>query len=113
MSVDLDLWTRETGDLRDLLPRAGDWEDLGESFEFDGDAWLISVFAPEEEPGQVPAEPRALVEGLRYRIGMTVEPSVPDAEAWELVKEALAALGAALGGAAVDPESGRPTSWAT
>jgi hypothetical protein len=51
------------------------------------------------------------VEGLRYRIAIGVEPSAPDAEAWTVVRQLLEALGGALGGAGLDPQSGRPTSW--
>jgi hypothetical protein len=66
----------------------------------------------EDAPDEAPAELSGLVDGLRYRIQITVEPSVPDAQAWSLVREILEALGGALGGAGLDPESGRPTSWA-
>jgi hypothetical protein len=112
VSVELELWTRETGDLRGLLPRADEWESDGDLLELDGGSWLVSVFEPEEAPDEVPAELSALVEGLRYRIEVGVEPSAPDAEAWTLVRQVLEALGGALGGAGLDPESGRPTSWA-
>jgi hypothetical protein len=112
VSVDLELWTRETGDLGALLPRAEEWDDSGELLEFDGGSWLVSVFQPEDAPAEVPAELSGLIEGLRYRIVVGVEPSVPDAEAWTLVRQVLEALGGALGGAGLDPESGRPMSWA-
>ena len=111
MSVDLELWTRETGDLEQLLPRADQWETLGDSYEFDGGSWLISVLEAEDAPDEVPQALRGLVDGLRYRIPIGVEPSVPDPEAWSLLREVLASLAAALGGAGLDPESGRPTSW--
>jgi hypothetical protein len=112
VSVDLELWTRETGDLQALLPRADEWEAVGDLYELGGDGWLVSVFEPEDAPDEVPAELAALVEGLRYRIVIGVEPSVPGAEAWMLVRVVLETLGAELGGAGLDPESGRPTSWA-
>jgi hypothetical protein len=110
VSVDLELWTRETADLAPLLPRPDEWEPLGGSYELDGDGWLVSVFEPEDAAGEVPGELRELVDGLRYRIDIGVEPSAPGADAWLFVREVLDALGTALGGAWLDPESGRPTS---
>jgi hypothetical protein len=112
VSADLELWTRDTGDLGALLPRADEWDPAGDLYELDGDGWLVSVFEPEEATVEVPAELSELVEGLRYHIVIGVEPSVPGAEAWTLVRQVLEALGGALGGAGLDPESGRPTSWA-
>jgi hypothetical protein len=112
VSAHLELWTRDTGDLGALLPRADEWDPAGDLYELGGDGWLVSVFEPEDAPGEVPAELSALVEGLRYRIVVGVEPSVPDAEAWTLVRQILEALGGALGEASLDPESGHPTSWA-
>jgi hypothetical protein len=112
VSVDLELWTRQDGDLRTLVPRADEWDDLGELLELDGGGWLISLYEPEEAADEVPPELGALVEGLRYRIALTVEPSAPGPGAWELVREVMTAVGTALGGAGLDPESGRPTSWA-
>lgn len=82
MSVDFELWTRDTGDLGPLLPRPGEWDVSEYFFEFEGDGWLLSVAAPEEaDSTEVPGELRALSEDLRYRIDLGIEPSSPRPEA--------------------------------
>ena len=112
MSVDLELWTRETGAVGELRPRPGDWERLDDAYEYEGGAWLISVQEPEEASEKPPRELGELLDGLRYRTYIGVEPSVPGDDAWVFVREILETLGAALGGAGLDPKTGRPTSWA-
>jgi hypothetical protein len=113
MSVDVELWTREDGDLLALLPRSDEWKRFRGGFQFDGDGWLVSVFAPEDASDEVPAELSALVQGLRYCIELGVEPNAADPESLVLVREVMEAVGQALGGAGLDPESGQATSWAT
>jgi hypothetical protein len=87
VSVDIELWTREE-------------RDLGDGVQHEGDGWLINVSAPEEDD-DVPPDLSALADGLRYRIDIGVEGS-PDADAWALVRQIMDAIG----GAAVDPETG-------
>ena len=112
MSADIELWTRQAGDISAHLPRRDEWDAFDGDFEFDGGGWLVSVGAPEEAPGEAPAELSALVPKLRYRVAIGVEPSNPDAAAWQLVHELLRSLGSPLGGAAIDPETGHATSYA-
>jgi hypothetical protein len=118
MSVDTELWTCEDGDLGGLLLGSPDWDVRvshvhGDVFEFEGDGWLLSVSAPEAVAAdEVPAELAALVDGLRFRIDLGVEPSHPPAEAWAFVGEVMEQLGVALRGAGHDPESGHAVSWA-
>jgi hypothetical protein len=113
LSVDVELWTRETGELAPLLPRAQDWESFDGEFQFDGDGWLVSVFVPEPaDAGEVPAELAALVEGLAYRVELAVEPSGAPAEAWAFLQQVMTSIGRGLRGAGLDPETGTPTSWA-
>jgi hypothetical protein len=112
VSVEVELWTREDGDLAALLPRAGEWEAEDDFFEFEGDGWLVAVSAPEPiQPGDVPPELGGLVEGLRYRVDFSVEPSAPGPQAWAFVGEAMASVGRGLGGVGLDPETGHPRSW--
>ena len=112
MSVEVELWTREGGDLAALLPRADEWDAESDFFEFEGDGWLVAVSAPEPiQPGEVPPEFDG-VEGLRYRIDFSVEPSAPGPQAWAFVREAMEAVGQALRGVGLDPETGHPRSWA-
>jgi hypothetical protein len=113
VSVEVELWTRENGDLAGLLPRAGEWEVDDDFFEFEGDGWLVAVSAPEVvDPGDVPPELDRFAEGLRYRVVLSVEPSAPGPAAWEFVREVMESVGRALGGVGLDPESGHPRSWA-
>ena len=112
MSVDLELWTREEGDIAPLLPRADQWDSFDGEFQFDGGEWVVSVFSPEPVPAsEVPPEVASLTDGLAYRVELGVEPSDASTEAWTLVREVLMSVGRELRGAGLDPESGRPTSW--
>ena len=112
MSADLELWTQKGGDVVPHLPRSGEWQLFGDEFQFDGGGWRVSVFAPEQvEPYQAPPELQDLVSGLHFHIEMGVEPSDADPAAWAFVREVLEALGPALGGAALDPETGEPRAW--
>ena len=112
MTVDFELWTRETGDLAPLLPRAGEWDASVDFFEFEGDGWLLSVAAPEKAPfSEVPEELRALSRDLHYRIDLGIEPGAPGREAWALARQTMESIGQALGGVGLDPESGRATSF--
>ena len=108
--MELELWTREAADLQPLLPRADAWEDDGGELHFEGDGWLVTVFPPEEDD-EVPADLSSLVDGLRYWVLVTVEPGDPGPEAQAFVHEILDAVGGRLGGAAVDPDSGRSSVW--
>lgn len=75
-------------------------------FEFAADEWLVSVVEPEEVgPEEVPPQFGELAEGLRYRIGMTVEGG-PGQDGWTFVRQILESLGRALGGVGLDPEPG-------
>jgi hypothetical protein len=113
LSVETELWTRDTGDLRPLLPRAGEWDGSDDFFEFDGEGWLISVAAPEEaDPAEIPGELREVGEGLGYRIHFEIEPSNPDPEAWSMLRQTMESIGRALGGVGLDPDSGHPRSFA-
>jgi hypothetical protein len=113
VGVEADMWTRDTGDIGPLLPRADAWDGADDFFEFSGDGWLLTVTAPEEaDPGEVPAELRALAEDLRYRVGFAVEPSNPDPGAWELLRQTMESIGRKLGGVGHDPESGHARSFA-
>ena len=113
MGADLELWTQSGGDLAPHLPRAGEWRSFGDEFQFEGDGWLVSVFAPEHvESYQAPPELQDLVDGLHFHIELGVEPSNPDNAAFAFMSEVLEALGRALGGASLDPETGEPRSWA-
>jgi hypothetical protein len=112
VGAEVELWTREGGSLAALLPRASEWEGDADHYEFEGEAWLVSVSDPEPvEPGEVPPELAGLVDDLRYRVDVSVEPGAPDPEAWTLVSELLESVGRALGGAAVDPDSGHARTW--
>jgi hypothetical protein len=103
VSADLELWTREAPDLGVVLP--GEWDDRGDEFEREGDGWLVTVSAPEEDD-DVPEDLSARAGGLRYRVPIAVERDLgPDALA--LVREILNAVG----GAAIDPESGHSRIW--
>jgi hypothetical protein len=115
VSVTVELWTRETGDLRPLLPRSEEWtgdEDLLELAD-EGEGWLVTVAAPEEaDVAEAPPEIARLDDGLRYRIAIEVEPSAPGPDAWELVRSAMESIGAALGGgASLDPDTGHATRF--
>jgi hypothetical protein len=113
LGVEFELWTREDGDVAALLPRAAEWDVDDEFFEFEGNGWLLSVSAPESAgAGEVPPELGVLAERVRYRIALSVEPSAPGPEAWAFVSEVMESVGRALGGVGLDPESGRPRSWA-
>lgn len=113
MSADTALWTCEDGDLGGLLPRSPDWDVHGGVFEFHGAGWMLLVSVPEQaEADEVPAHLAALVDGLRFRVDLGVEPSNPPAEAWTFVRKVLEELCGALRGAGHDPESGRAVSWA-
>jgi hypothetical protein len=113
MSVDTELWTCEDGDLGVLLPRLQEWRTLGGVFEFDGGGWLLTVCAPEAIAlEEVPAQVAALVDGLRFRLDIGIEPSDPPPHAWAFVREVVERLGGELRGAGLDPESGRAVSWA-
>ena len=110
--MDLELWTRDEGDIAPLLPQADRWQAFDGEFQYDADGWLVSVFKPERaEPGEIPPEVAALVSDLGFRTEIAVEPSDPPNEAWTLVRELLTSLGGALDGAGLDPESGRATTW--
>ena len=112
MGAEVELWTRETGELGALLPRADEWDADEGFYEFDGDAWLVSASDPEPvETSEVPPEVAALADGLRYRVDVSVEPGAPDPEAWALVSELLESVGRALGGAGLDPETGQARTW--
>ena len=114
MSADLELWTQRGGDLTPHLPRASEWQSFGDEFQFSGDDWLVSVYAPEHvEPYQAPPELQDLVDDLHFHIELGVEPASPDVAAWAFVREVLESLGRELGGAAIDPQTGEPRSWAT
>ena len=113
MSIDVELWTREDGELAPLLPHRDAWESFDGEFQFDGDGWLLSVSSPERaDPTDVPAELEALVGGLAYRIDLTVEPSGAPPEAWAFLQQVMASMGARLSGAGLDPGTGAPRSWA-
>jgi hypothetical protein len=112
VSADTELWTRETGDIAPLLPRADEWDDVGDSFEFEGDGWLLTVFPPEGDPEEVPPDVAELVEGLRFRVELSVEPSDAPPEAWTLLEDVMASIGRGLGGAGLDPLTGHARSWA-
>jgi hypothetical protein len=113
MSTDLELWTQKGDEVAQHLPRAAEWESFGDEFQFIGGPWLVSVFAPEPvEPYQAPPELQNLVDGLHFHIELAVEPSDPDDAAWAFVGEVMESLGRALGGAALDPKTGEPRSWA-
>jgi hypothetical protein len=112
VSVELELWTREEGDLGELLPRADEWESFDGEFQFDGGGWLLSAFPPEPvDAGDVPPEVAALLDGLAFRVELGVEPSDAPTEAWSLLQEVMTFIGGQLAGAGLDPESGAPT-WA-
>jgi hypothetical protein len=113
LSVEVEVWTREDGDLAALLPRAAEWDVGDDFFEFEGDGWLLAVSAPEGiDVGDVPPELDSLAAGLRYRIELSVEPSAPAPAAWEFARDVMESVGRALGGVGLDPESGHPRSWA-
>jgi hypothetical protein len=113
LGVEVELWTRDVADLASLLPRADEWERSDDFFELDGDGWLVSVEPPEEvDPTEVPPELGELADDVRYRIGLSVEPSDPGPAAWAFVRQTMESVGRALGGVGVDPESGHPRSWA-
>jgi hypothetical protein len=112
VGAELELWTREGGELAPLLPRASEWDADEGFYEFEGEAWLVSVSDPEPvESSEVPPELAGLADGLRYRVDVRVEPGAPAPEAWTLVRELLEAVGRALGGAGLDPESGHARAW--
>ena len=110
MGVGTELWTRDTGDLAPLLPRADEWEEDEGLFEFadDDERFLLTVAAPEEaDPAEADPALTQLEPGVRYRIGIELEPSAPEgAEAWTLLLETMESLGRALGGVGLDPDTG-------
>jgi hypothetical protein len=113
LSVDVELWTRDDGDISTLLPRAEEWDSFDGELQFDGEGWLLSVFAPEPvATSEVPAEVAGLVDGLAFRVELGVEPNDAPPEAWTLLQQVMTSIGGGLGGAGLDPESGKPTSWA-
>jgi hypothetical protein len=73
----------------------------------------MSVFPPEEiVTSEVPPDIAVTLDGVCFRVAVGVEPSNPPAEAWAFVRETLTAIGSGFGGgAAIDPETGRTTSW--
>jgi len=112
LSADLELWTQRGGDLTPHLPRAAEWQSFGDEFQFNGGDWVVSAFAPEHvEPYQAPPELQELVDSLHFHIELGAEPD-DDAAARAFVREVMEALGRALGGAAIDPETHEPRSWA-
>jgi hypothetical protein len=114
LSADLELWTQRGGDLAPHLPRAAEWRSFGDEFQFDGGEWAVSAFAPEEvEPYQAPPELQELVDDLRFHIELGIEPADADPAAQAFVREVMETLGRALGGAALDLETGEPRSWAS
>ena len=112
MSVETELWTRTSGDIRPSLPRSAAWESFDDHVELDGGGWLLSVGTPEPvDAADVPQDIARLLDGVAFRVAITVEPISPPEEAWALLDEVMSALGRALGGAALDPRTGRPVSW--
>jgi hypothetical protein len=94
LGVDLELWTRDEGDISTLLPRAEEWGSFDGELQFDGEGWLLSVFAPEPvETSEVPAELAGLVDGLAFRVELGVEPSDAPPEAWTLLQQVMASIG--------------------
>jgi hypothetical protein len=113
LSADLELWTQRGGDLAPHLPRAAEWQSFGDEFQFNGGDWVVSAFAPEHvEPYQAPPELQELVDDLHFRIELGVEPAEAGDAARGFVREVMETLGSALSGAAIDPETGEPRSWA-
>ena len=113
LGVETELWTRETGEVGALLPRADEWDGSDDFFEFAGDGWLLTVAGAEEaDPDEVPAELSALEEDVRYRVALSVEPSNPDPEAWVTLRQTMESIGRELGGVGRDPESGHARSFA-
>jgi hypothetical protein len=114
LSADLELWTQRGGDLTPHLPRTAEWRSFGDEFQFNGGDWVVSAFAPEQvEPYQAPPELQDLVDGLHFHIELGVEPADADDAAHAFVREVMETLGRALGGAAIDPETSEPRSWAS
>jgi len=113
VSADTELWVRDMGDVAPLLPRAEEWHAVGGGFEFDGGEWLLTVMPPEAaDSDEVPPELVALVDGLRFRVELGVEPSGAPPVAWALMEDVMAAIGRGLGGAGLHPMTGHATSWA-
>jgi hypothetical protein len=112
MSMDGEMWTREAGDLRDVLPRAADWDydEDGHAEIVVGDNDLVFVGAPEED-ADLPADIAAIASDQRFRVDYTIEPIGAGPEARELVVEVVVAVTRAWDGVAFHPRTGRPIVW--
>jgi hypothetical protein len=113
MSIDIeDFYVQRSEPLAPLLPPDVEWEHDGEEVIAEGDGWMLTVFEPEPiDAGEIPADLRAAVPGLAFRVVVAIEPSGPPDDAWKLLDAVLDGVGAALGGATYDPLSGHAIAW--
>jgi hypothetical protein len=111
VSLDGELWTREAGDLRDVLPRAADWD-----YDEDGAAEIVVgrdlVFvSAAEEDADLPLDLASIASGQRFRIDWRIEPISCAPETLAFAIEVVEAVARAWGGLGVHPRTGHTTVW--
>jgi len=113
MSIDIeDFYVRRSEPLAPLLPRDVEWEQDGEEVAAEGDGWMLTLSEPEPvDAGEIPADLRAVVPGLAFRVAVSIEPIGPPEDAWKLLDAVLGAVGSARGGATYVPRSGHAIAW--
>lgn len=112
MSMDGEFWTREAGDLRDVLPRAADWdydEDGGAEIVVGNDE-LVLIGAPEHD-ADLPPGLESVASGQRFRIDYSIEPIGCAPETFDFAVEVVKAVARAWGGVAFHPRTGHAVSW--
>lgn len=111
MSIDTEVWTKRSGLLADL-PLGDDWINEGDALVKERDGWLVNVFAAREaDAAEAPPELREAEPRLRYCVEVSLEPAGAPPEGLAALESVVDAVGAAWGGAALDPTTARVRTW--
>jgi hypothetical protein len=111
MSIETEVWTKRPGSLRDLQLGEG-WVDEGGTLVKEGSGWLVNVFEPREvDASATPQDLRKASPDLRYCVELSLEPAGAPVEGVAVLASVVEAIGAAWGGAALDPTTGHVRTW--
>jgi hypothetical protein len=113
VSWDDAVWTVEPVHVATLLPAPSRWQRYDHQdftcWQFDGERWLISVCDPEPiDPAEIPDRVRQLLPGVRYLIGMSLEPSGASRAGWAFLNRVITVLATGSHGLGFDVFTDEP-----
>jgi hypothetical protein len=107
MSYDLQVWTTEEPRLPEVSPEPDGWSCLGGSWTLDRGTWQIVGNVSEVDLEDVPVEVAGALPGLRYLVGLRLEPVSAPESARRFVKHIAADIAKHAHGLVFDPQEDR------